>query len=472
MNSVKNKFFLIFSLLVFGFLFFSGIKTTLAAPNVSGKALLYNIYFENCPNPEGCGTISWVVFNEADCDAFQRPYDGEYSCRVAKPSSYGIEINDDTGDFNGRVFYYTFDGENNAFTNSYGWINFDGVRLIRLNTNTGKVSGTAQIVSLSSLSGTINFDEGNVTVDFSSSPYKFHGTVPFGDYTLSFNCSDNKPSWHDCDAADDFVVLYSPEGINNPPIVESISNGSEKYCTSFPGMTFIPLSWIYKDNDTDDNQTSYHLKVFEKSSGKVWIDTGEVSQNIPCDCSSPPCNPCISSGTSALYPSNNPNRNDQQIAFGIDYIWQVRVKDSNDNWSEWSSPLEVKSGLSKPPPWPSFNYSPAKPAPKTSVFFDDKSKCYTDAGNEVDCSSGDPGLTNVTYFWEFDIDNEDNYDPDTGNPGSPTSNDVGDTSHYYFLPGNYKTRLTVTESGVFCSTDIIELGVYYPPKWIEIPPSF
>jgi len=444
MNSVKNKFYLIFSLLVFGFLFFSGIKTTLAAPNVSGKALLYS-----------GNTGAWVDFNY-DCAA-----DTRCDSRI---SSYGVTI-DESGNFSGEVFYY--DMGNNL--NFYGVIDFSVVKLTE-----NQVSGQAQITG--SLEGTINFNGVGITVD-NSTPRQFHNKVDFipsnteATYSLSFNCSDNNPPWYDC-SIDNFVVLYSPEGINNPPIVESISNGSEKYCTSFPGMTFIPLSWIYKDNDTDDNQTSYHLKVFEKSSGKVWIDTGEVLQNIPCDCSSPPCNPCISSGTSALYPSNNPNRNDQQIAFGIDYIWQVRVKDSNDNWSEWSSPLEVKSGLSKPPPWPSFNYSPAKPAPKTSVFFDDKSKCYTDAGNEVDCSSGDPGLTNVTYFWEFDIDNEDNYDPDTGNPGSPTSNDVGDTSHYYFLPGNYKTRLTVTESGVSCSTDIIELGVYYPPKWIEIPPSF
>lgn len=93
--------------------------------------------------------------------------------------------------------------------------------------------------------------------------------------------------------------------------------------------------WTYSDNDS---QAAYEIKIY----GKTILD-----ETINCSFL-----PCLSYALNPDWVRNNLN-------WAETYNWQVRVKDNQGNWSEWSN----LDSFTMPPhvcPWPDFSWLPIR----------------------------------------------------------------------------------------------------------------
>jgi hypothetical protein len=204
----------------------------------------------------------------------------------------------------------------------------------------------------------------------------------------------------------------------------------------------------YSDQDDvppgADPQTFTEIKIY----GETTLD-----ETIPCPCSnnySPP---------SGWITSN--------LLWGESYSWQVRVKDSNDNWSEWSD-LNSFTMPDHAFPWPDFSHTPQNPSVGQVVTFTDKSKCYSSI-DEYDCKYG--GVS-IQYAWDFDYDTPPDF-TDSYNKGDAT------TTYSQLKTPGYEVRLKITDNTLFGPDNYCigkgdsPVGIGLPlPKWKEVPPIF
>jgi len=251
---------------------------------------------------------------------------------------------------------------------------------------------------------------------------------------------------NNCNTSPAFTVVkpQCSDGINNDPAEDSCTDyPSDPGCTSSSdnsesgsacpnaptglNVTFdyctAPLrpilSWTFYDNDPGDTQSAYQVQI---NNGAV-LDTGKV----------------ISSSNSYVVPAPSP------LSYNTTYSWRVRVWDSTNAVSDWSS-----SNFTTPPhapPNPQFTWTPSSPFINEVVTFTDQSTCYG-------------GCTN--RLWDFG-------DGTSLGPGNfPTA------THDYSQAGSYDARLKVWDlDGHDCQSKSGDFTVTVkraPPKWKEVAP--
>ncbi len=126
------------------------------------------------------------------------------------------------------------------------------------------------------------------------------------------------------------------------------------------------------------------------------------------------------------------------------YSWQVRVKDENHNWSEWS---EIKYFQTRQHayPWIDFTWAPTRPNVDEITHFTDKSEVFG-------------GSSKDTWQWTF---------PD-GNPGN--SNLVNPTTTFSSA-GDKSISLKVTDSSGFACQRSRTINISLPlPEYREVAP--
>ena len=146
------------------------------------------------------------------------------------------------------------------------------------------------------------------------------------------------------------------------------------------------------------------------------------------------------------------------------YSWQVRVKDENNNWSDWSE-LKYFQTRKHAYPWPDFSHSPQNPAVGELVTFTDHSKCYSAPGNaEYDCQDGDAA---IQYAWDFDYIDTFTID----------SIQKGDATTTFSETRNYEVKLRITDNtlspaGICIGKGDSPVGTTLPlPEYHEVPPT-
>ena len=427
--------YLIISIAVFTF-FLTSYKGVFKMPNEVQAGASDNVYgwawSEN---------IGWISFN---CDNPEIP-------APRCTNDYGVNV-DASGLFSGY-----------AWSENIGWISFNQGELIncpsgvceaRLNTGTGEVSGWARACAVfqSGCSGPLSSNIGEwdgwiklrgvasdstpygVSLNTAPDPDEFEGWVWGGDDSveeaivgwISFNCVDGG----DCLTSDYKVFIQ-----NTLPYIEPGTaqlDGSPEYCTSTSGVGQIGFTWIYQDNE-GDNQSAYHLQVA--------TDLG--FNNLVVDVYA---NQIVSPGTSGtsgvtVVPSPTPEIDDFDIGYGSSYHWRVKVTADGVNWStNW----EIGPSFATPShayPYPDFSFLPDPPHVDEVIDFTDESSFYNGG---------------LTWYWDFGDGNSDT----NQNP-----------SHSYSTLTDYTVTLTVTDEDTYsCSIDkVVPLDLAIP-KWREIAP--
>jgi len=409
------------------------------------------------PEKLGLGWISFNCLNDYDGDGTKEDH-----CTGVNPETglgyvnYGVNIEPSTGFFEGF-----------AWSENIGWIWFaptdtppgeTGPKPAKLDLITKEVSGWARAVrpmnpegqTLGGWDGWIllgpivkgGTDYGSY-IDTSVSPAEFWGWAWGSDVVgwISFNRSNTG-------AAIDYKVMTDFFGVvNQPPAKSQPVDGGEiwNHC-GVQALSIPTFHWTYSDPDGDP-QAASHLRI----SGETILDTGEIS-----------CPPtCTSYTPSNAWISNN-------LDWGKTYSWQVRVKDNQGNWSDWSD----SNSFTMPAhayPWPDFSHSPQNPSIGEIVTFiqDDstpaQSLCYD--GGEHLCQND----LKVEYAWDFSYEPADGFIVDSTYKGNATTT--------YSTVGTYEVRMRITDNILagpdnYCiGAGDSPVGAAPPlPEYKEVPP--
>jgi hypothetical protein len=252
-------------------------------------------------------------------------------------------------------------------------------------------------------------------------------------YTCTLTVTDSTTGLSDYDTVNIFVINFSKP---DKPIGEE----SWDHC-SIQGLSVPVFQWDY----TGENpQSASQVKIY----GENTLDTGELS------CPST----CISYTPSYGWVSDN-------LDWGQTYEWQVRVKDNQDTWSDWSD-LDSFTMPSHAYPWPDFTHTPPLPNTGEEVMFTDLSDCYSSPGNtKYSCQVGEEA---IQYQWDFDYIPAEGFTVD--------SIEKGNTTTVYSAAGDYEVRLkiidsTLTPAGSCVGNGDSPIGATTPlPEWKEISP--
>ncbi len=325
------------------------------------------------------------------------------------------------------------------------------------NENAGGWSGWIKLSKDPADVGAANY---GTTIDMTTNPKEFRGWAWGGGGSststavvgwISFNTT-NYPG------GADYKVLTSLV-INQPPEAKNL-NQNIQYCNISPGVAKINLSWTYDDPENTDQQ-AYSLLV-EQWDGASWqlkVRCENVSQSVADG----------GTGSSAVYINRDPPIASQicnsatyvgnLIEYGRQTRWSVKVKDSNNVWSDWATPSSFSID-SHAYPYPDFAPFPSHPAVGEVVTFEQdgpppsgapRALCYP-GGVEDLCQN--VGVT--IYFWDF------------GN--GQTSSFKGNATTTYTTVGDYTVTLTITDDVGSCSYSR-PLTLTLPlPKWKEIKP--
>ncbi|MBZ9578280.1 PKD domain-containing protein [Patescibacteria group bacterium] len=262
---------------------------------------------------------------------------------------------------------------------------------------------------------------------------------------ISFNC--NNPETGDVCGTSNYKVMaslaFAPP--NQLPYVESVLLDGENYCNINPGVGRVGFKWTYQDDD-GDNQSQYHLQVFDPFQVLV-VDSINPQSVSPGG-----------TGTSAVSVVDNPTGDTSDLDIDYDvipgtpttYSWRVRAQAAtgNLNWSDW----EPGPDFTTPKhawPWIDFDWSPQFASVDEVVQFADQSTVYG-------------GAIKAAWNWVFpgDWGFEVGSDPSSQNP-----------SGRFTTSGEKTVSLTVTDSDGFACTDSKSINVSLPlPEWKEIPP--
>jgi hypothetical protein len=218
------------------------------------------------------------------------------------------------------------------------------------------------------------------------------------------------------------------------------------------------LNWIYSDPDNDpvgaDSQTAYQIRIDNDSTFAVDGNDDPVLDADEFRCSGAVC----SGGAS---PSYSPTAGAwiDWADFGTTYYWKVRVKDSNNTWSDWSNTDSFISSVHTSPS-PVFTHDPESPTIDQEVLFIDSSVCYDSSNVQYSCSSG-----SSRYLWGFG---------DGATCDSNTNSACrGNATHTYSEIADYTITLEITDDVGTCSTQgDTPMGTSIPlPDYQEVPPT-
>ena len=207
---------------------------------------------------------------------------------------------------------------------------------------------------------------------------------------------------------------------NQPPDKPSPVGGGETWNNCSYEVSIPTFHWTYNDPENDP-QTYTEIIVY-----------GETTLNETISCSSSPCE--------SYTPSINWIKNN--LNWGQTYSWQVRVRDNQNNWSEWSDPNSFTMPLHA---YPSvdFLYLPEKPDTEDIVNFTDDTTFYG-------------GASGSSWTWDFGDDN------------------IGfgeTTQHSYTDPGTYNVILEACDTNSYCCPGSRNITISVPlPGWEEISP--
>lgn len=209
---------------------------------------------------------------------------------------------------------------------------------------------------------------------------------------------------------------------NNSPSV-SVSNPNNQLASTAPCTTNTYLSWTFSDPEDGANQSGYQIQIDDNGSfGSVNYDTGAVSSGIK--------ERYIAVGS--------------QINFNTTYYWRIRVRDSENAWSGWTS----GSAFSTPvhaAPTPTFTSTPAHPSAGEAVLF-------------TSTSTASGGASITAYEWNFQ-------------GGTPSSANTQSVSVTFATQGDQVATLRVTDSdSISCSAESSLTIEQNLPDFKEVPP--
>jgi len=442
----------------------------------TGSWETYSIHFPSCQHHNVWGyawseNIGWISFSCQNCDSdLDGNLDGD-ACGSGSSIDYGVDIDPNTGLFSGY-----------AWSENIGWIQFDagyptgetptysacldlpGTGQVCDGTGDYTVSGWARVLapvgqpfSVSGgwdgwikLSG--SWADG-VTLNSTPDPSEFEGWAWGSDVVgwVSFNrtnCDtdgDGKSNGGTgCPISGTTVANYKVmTSLNSLPYAESLFIKNEEYCANSP-LGLVEFNWTYKDDD-GDSQVQYHLQVatdsgFENKVVNNIADQGVVVGGV---------------GTAVVNVKQNPT-GPLDIAYDKTYWWRIKVKDTAENWSsDWIEGPTSFDTPAHPYPNPDFSWDPLDPSAGVEVTFEDKSSCYTGTGSDT-CQN-----LASSYLWEFG---------DGETTSQPTDEPMGNTTHTYYVSGDYTVRLEVTDDVGMCPA-VFPLTAALPlPIWQETSP--
>jgi len=379
-------------------------------------------------------TLGWIKFGEPlKVAAESYPVCPPSTCPGGSPD-YAARYDPATEKFTGwaRVCSGTVNGDCDSATRTDGW---DGWVLL------GPIvkGGTDYGVSLNTL----------------SDPDEFEGWAWGGDVVgwISFNCANQGV----CGSSDYKVMTnLSVAPPNNPPdqpTSAGITWGLECERT----MAVPTFNWNYSDPDDvppgTDPQTDCQIRVAPNPAD---FQINPISGDPIIDIDEFTCSGSICSGGS--FPSFALPDGEwiSWALFDTTYYWTVRVKDSNNNWSDWMTPDPFTTPLHTYPE-PDFAHSPAMPVIGEVVTFTDNSTCYDAANNPYPCKNNPANQ----YQWDFEDD------------GSIDSNYRGDVTSTHAAAGDYTVRLYVTDDlGTCDTTGSTPITTTLPlPEYREVAPT-
>lgn len=357
-------------------------------------------------------TVGWISFNCTDRE-------------VCPTSDYGVNIDSATGNFSGY-----------GWSENIGWINFAPAGpyplapdySAKFDSGTSKVTGWARAEAYGNgWDGWILLGKeaggwaNQVTID--SETGEFHGWAWGDDKVgwISFNCADRPGNL--CQSKSNYKVTAIIAEINLPPTATCDDNETWNYCVDSRNPK---LEWTYSDPDNvpvgTDPQSAYQIQI-DTDSGF----TAPITIDYTADPSS----------SNAYQPSGT------ILQWSTTYYWRIKVRDSNNNWSNWCSPTCSFTTPKHSYPEPDFTWTPQNPSANEPVQFYDQTS-FHNGGN--------------SWYWTFES---------AVPPTSVLQNPVATFS----AQGGWDVTLQATDSDAYsCSTfDTINVGLPLP-EWKEVIP--
>lgn len=149
-----------------------------------------------------------------------------------------------------------------------------------------------------------------------------------------------------------------------------------------------------------------------------------------------------------------------QLGYGINYEWRLRVFDSQGGDSGWANGPDFTTP-SHMYPTVDFSFLPTNPTKDEIIAFTDASECYNASNNPYQCQVQDG--TGIDYAWDF-------------TPGIPDSHNRSDNaSTTYDAFGVYNVVLEITDTtlapaAVCTDTQQVRVGPHLP-DWQEVAPQ-
>lgn len=262
------------------------------------------------------------------------------------------------------------------------------------------------------------------------------GTIRFyNGFCQDGNCTFSQ---EDCSSYGPCTIC-SPTGciLNSSPSVSSVESEeitcawytSPQICPSFA----VRLKWNYFDPESNPQQ-SFEIWLDEDqsrllSNPRFRFQGNTASQSYMLDLSQ---NQATNS-EAYKYP----------LSWNKTYYWIVKVKDSCNNWSNWSGIGNFTTPLHEYPAV-DFSWYPTKPTILEVVKFFDNSEVYG-------------GTTKMFWYWNFE-------------GGNPSSSTIQNPTSTFSTLGPKTVSLKVTDSSNYSCEKSKTLSISFPlPKWKEIP---
>ncbi len=231
---------------------------------------------------------------------------------------------------------------------------------------------------------------------------------------ISFNCTDRGIC-----STSNYKVVIGLSLVRGPDVPGNLSE-TWNDCTSFKELSMPTFKWNYSHPD-DIPQHGYQIKIY----GENELD---LISEIASDSYAP----------EMFWVREN-------LLFGEKtYSWQVRVKDENDNWSDWSEIKEFQT-REHAYPWIDFSWAQERPSVNEIVQFTDQSETYGGADKQ-------------SWEWIFPDAN-----PSYSNLENPTTT--------FSFVGVESVSLKVTDSSGFYCPKSQDITISLPlPEYKEVAP--
>ena len=263
--------------------------------------------------------------------------------------------------------------------------------------------------------------------------------VSSGNYNISVTATNNASGLSATGSAQYIVPNQSPF----KPTPSDENGVTWNHCSQ--ALSIPTFQWKYDDPEDvppgADPQTAYEIRIDDE---ETFFDGDEL----------------IGSGGASHYftPSTPAWRDWKKRDWNTDYWWIVKVKDSHNNWSDWSDAQSFTTPLHAAPS-PDFEPSKVRVSQKEVVTFIDYSLCYLSGDAPVSCKNPEVACS---YEWDFDYIEPD-FTTDNGTKGN--------VNWSYTVLGAHYVRLRITDDLATCYSEVKMVTVTLPlPRWWEIPP--